>query len=257
MLSLAHVSAGYSGKDVLHDITLDVPSGELVCILGPNGCGKTTLLRAVAGLLPAKGEITLEGTSLRGMKRHDIAASVALLGQLSQVYFSYSVADTVMMGRYVHQRGALGSASAGDHAAVRESLELVGLWDLKDRFIDTLSGGQLQRVFLARTLAQEPRLILLDEPTNHLDLRYQVALMEAMRKWVKVKKRAVVGVLHDINLALAYADRLALMHKGRLVDYGTAEAVLAPAQLEQVFGMDVAGYMRSALSRWQAVTGEG
>lgn len=250
ILTLQNVCAGYDGQEVLHDINLSVEVGTFLCILGPNGCGKTTLLRAISGLLPAQGEIWLEQMPLQKMKRRDIASRVALLSQISQVYFAYSVYDTVMLGRYLHQRGAFQSVSAKDRDSVRRSLETVGLWDLRDRMIDTLSGGQLQRVFLARTLAQEPSLILLDEPTNHLDLRYQVSLMEALQVWARQPGHAVVGVLHDFTLALSFSDALVLMDKGRIEGVGAPEAVLQPKRLEAIFGMDVTAYMKKALARW-------
>lgn len=253
VLTLRDVRAGYGGQDVIRDISATVTDGEIVCILGPNGCGKTTLLRAIAGLLPSNGEILLDEMPVARLKRRQVAARVALLSQLSQVYFAYTVYDTVMLGRYLHQRGAFRSPSAADRAQVRACLDTVGMWDLRDRLIDTLSGGQLQRVFLARTLAQEPSLVLLDEPTNHLDLRYQVSLMEALRDWSSQPGRAVVGVLHDLNLALSFADRLVLMHEGGIVAQGLPEEVLKPALLEQVFGMDVAAYMKRALARWEAI----
>lgn len=253
LLTLRNVQAGYDGQNVLHDINLTVETGTFLCILGPNGCGKTTLLRAIAGLLPSQGEIWLDQTPLPRMKRRDIAARVALLSQISQVYFAYSVYDTVMLGRYLHQRGAFHTVSTTDRDTVRNSLETVGLWDLRDRMIDTLSGGQLQRVFLARTLAQEPSLILLDEPTNHLDLRYQVSLMEALQVWARLPGHAVVGVLHDINLALSFSDTLVLMDKGRVQGAGAPETVLRPKLLQAVFGMDVAAYMKKALTRWSGV----
>lgn len=183
ILTLRDVYAGYGGRDIVRGVSLTVDSGERFCILGPNGCGKTTLLRAIAGLLPARGEVLLDGKPIARMKRREIASHVALLSQLSQVYFSYSVFDTVMLGRYLHLRGALRTPSREDRDCVRRCLETVGLWEAREAMIDTLSGGQLQRVFLARTLAQEPSLILLDEPTNHLDLKYQAELMESLRDW--------------------------------------------------------------------------
>lgn len=253
LLTLRGVCVGYGGQDVVHDIGLTADAGDFVCVIGPNGCGKTTLLRAVAGLLPAKGEILICEKAITGMRRRDIAARVALLSQLSHGYFAYTVYDAVMLGRYAHQHATLQGPSRADREQVRACLETVGLWPLRERGIDTLSGGQLQRVFLARTLAQEPSVILLDEPTNHLDLQYQIALMESLREWSRQPGRAVVGVLHDLNLALSYADRLVLMHEGRVAAQGTPEQVLEPALLMRVFGLDVAAYMKHALTRWEAI----
>lgn len=253
LLSLRGVNAGYDQEDVLHDISLTVMRGEFLCIVGPNGCGKTTLLRVMAGLLASRGEILLHQTPLSSMKRRTVAAHVALLSQHTQLYFAYSVYDTVMFGRYLHQRGVFRAPSREDRARVREALETVGMWPMRERRIDALSGGQLQRVFLARTLAQEPAIILLDEPTNHLDLTYQVALMESLKAWLCQPERAVVGVLHDLNLALAYADRMALMHEGTIAAIGEAQEALRPQLLERVFGMDVGAFMRRALSRWEAI----
>ena len=254
VLTLRDVYAGYGGRDIVRGVSLTVDSGERFCILGPNGCGKTTLLRAIAGLLPARGEVLLDGKPIARMKRREIASHVALLSQLSQVYFSYSVFDTVMLGRYLHLRGALRTPSREDRDCVRRCLETVGLWEAREAMIDTLSGGQLQRVFLARTLAQEPSLILLDEPTNHLDLKYQAELMESLRDWASRGGRAVVGVLHDLNLALGFADRMLLMSQGEAVACGSAREALRPERLQEVFGIDVAAYMKRALARWEHVS---
>lgn len=253
ILTVSDLRAGYGGHDVVHGVSLDVHDGECLCVLGPNGCGKTTLLRAIAGLIPARGTALLGGKPLAGMRRREIASHVALLSQRSQVYFAYTVYDTVMLGRYLHLRGAFRTPAKADEASVRRCLETVGLWAQRDQMIDTLSGGQLQRVFLARTLAQEPRLILLDEPTNHLDLKHQIALIDALRDWARNERRAVIGVLHDINLALSLADRLLLMKDGDAIALGAPGEVLSGNLLREVFGMDVAAYMQRALSRWEGL----
>ena len=251
MLSLENVSAGYDGTDVLHGIDLLINGGEFVCVIGPNGCGKTTLLRVIAGLLPYRGNLSLQNQSVKKMRRKELAAHMALLSQISQLYYAFSIYDTVMHGRYHHLKGAFKKPSPSDHDAVRRCLQTVGLLELKDRMIDTLSGGQLQRVYLARTLAQEPSIILLDEPTNHLDLRHQMELMESLKDWCRTGERAVIGVLHDINLALAFADRIALLHEGRLISNGAPVEVLERDRLRAAFGMDVAGYMKGTLARWE------
>ena len=251
MLKVEHLTCGYGGAPVVKDLSFEVPAGGRLCILGPNGCGKTTLLRALAGLLPHEGKVTAEGRDLAAMDRRQLARTVALLSQISSVYFSYTVYETVLMGRYAHQTGgAFSGPGPEDRAIALECMERTGVADLRDRQVTELSGGQLQRVFLARTFAQQPRIILLDEPTNHLDLKYQVELVQELKAWVAGEGRCVVGVLHDVNLALDLADLFLLMEEGRARYFGPA-AEFDPAALNRVYQMDVGGYMRRSLTRWE------
>ena len=245
MLKVEHLTCGYGGAPVVKDLSFEVPAGGRLCILGPNGCGKTTLLRALAGLLPHEGKVTAEGRDLAAMDRRQLARTVALLSQISSVYFSYTVYETVLMGRYAHQTGgAFSGPGPEDRAIALECMERTGVADLRDRQVTELSGGQLQRVFLARTFAQQPRIILLDEPTNHLDLKYQVELVQELKAWAAGEGRCVVGVLHDVNLALDLADLFLLMEEGRARYFGPA-AEFDPATLNRVYQMDVGGYMRA------------
>ncbi|WP_417024987.1 ABC transporter ATP-binding protein [Candidatus Allofournierella excrementavium] len=251
MLKVEHLTCGYGGAPVVKDLSFEVPAGGRLCILGPNGCGKTTLLRALAGLLPHEGKVTAEGRDLAAMDRRQLARTVALLSQISSVYFSYTVYETVLMGRYAHQTGgAFSGPGPEDRAIALECMERTGVADLRDRQVTELSGGQLQRVFLARTFAQQPRIILLDEPTNHLDLKYQVELVQELKAWAAGESRCVVGVLHDVNLALDLADLFLLMEEGRARYFGPA-AEFDPAALNRVYQMDVGGYMRRSLQRWE------
>ena len=251
MLKVEHLTCGYGGAPVVKGLSFEVPAGGRLCILGPNGCGKTTLLRALAGLLPHEGKVTAEGRDLAAMDRRQLARTVALLSQISSVYFSYTVYETVLMGRYAHQTGgAFSGPGPEDRAIALECMERTGVADLRDRQVTELSGGQLQRVFLARTFAQQPRIILLDEPTNHLDLKYQVELVQELKAWVAGEGRCVVGVLHDVNLALDLADLFLLMEEGRARYFGPA-AEFDPAALNRVYQMDVGGYMRRSLTRWE------
>ena len=251
MLKVEHLTCGYGGAPVVKDLSFEVPAGGRLCILGSNGCGKTTLLRALAGLLPHEGKVTAEGRDLAAMDRRQLARTVALLSQISSVYFSYTVYETVLMGRYAHQTGgAFSGPGPEDRAIALECMERTGVADLRDRQVTELSGGQLQRVFLARTFAQKPRVILLDEPTNHLDLKYQVELVQELKAWAAGEGRCVVGVLHDVNLALDLADLFLLMEEGRARYFGPA-AEFDPAALNRVYQMDVGGYMRRSLQRWE------
>jgi iron complex transport system ATP-binding protein len=252
MLSVKNVFCGYDGIDAIHGVSFEVSAGQNLCIAGPNGCGKTTILRAIAGLLPYKGHIQFENSEISSLKRAKIAKSIALMTQITSVYFSYSIFETVMLGRYLHiNGGAFASPSNEDKQYVMQCLEDVGLADIKDRQITSLSGGQLQRVFLARTFAQDPTMILLDEPTNHLDLKYQIELIERLRLWSAQKNRAIIGVLHDLNLTLHFADKVLLINDGKTAAFGDAQDVLEGGLLQQVYGIDVKEYMINSLRKWE------
>ena len=250
MLQIEHITCGYGGPPIVRDVSFRVHEGERLCILGPNGCGKTTLLRAIAGILPSEGTIRIGDVDLNRLPARKRAKVLALMSQLSPAAFDYTVYESVMLGRYAHQKGGLLTRqSEADRRAVEESLNLTGTWELRDQLVTELSGGQLQRVFLARTFAQEPQVILLDEPTNHLDLRYQVELIDSLRTWASKGNRCVVGVFHDINLALSFADTVLLLDKGSVLAQEQAEQ-LDLALLNDLYGMDVRTHMKTTLQKW-------
>lgn len=251
MLRIENLSCGYGGPPIVQDISFHVKEGEKFCILGPNGCGKTTLLRALAGLLQSSGNMELLGQDLRTIPIKKRARLMALMSQFSPATFDYTVYEAVMLGRYAHQAsGLLSGESSKDKKAVEESMRLTGTWELRDRLITRLSGGQLQRVFLARTFAQEPKAILLDEPTNHLDLRYQVELVESLKNWAAAGGRCVVGVFHDMNLALSFADTVLLLNHGSIQHCGSMKD-FDLSMLDRLYNMDVRAHMVASLKRWE------
>lgn len=256
ILSVKEVYCGYQDTEILHGISFDAFQKEKICILGKNGCGKTTLLKAIANMIPFTGEVFACGLSVRKAQRIEVAKTISLMSQMHSIYFSYSVYETVMMGRYVYQKGIFSTQNAEDKKIVEESLKQTKAWELKDRLLTELSGGQLQRVILARVLAQSPNIILLDEPTNHLDLKYQIELMEYLDEWVKKGERCVVSVLHDINLALNFADKILLMEEGKSVMYTPAEE-LPLDTLNKVYGMDIGTYMKTSLKKWDVLEKNG
>lgn len=246
-----HITCGYGTQPVVQDVSFSVQPGEMLCILGSNGCGKSTLLKAAAGLLPCSGQVLALGQDFLSLERRQAARTLAFLSQQSSPAFGYTVEQTVAMGRYAHRsKGLFQGQTAQDAALVQQALEQTGLWELRHRTITQLSGGQLQRVFLARVFAQDPRIILLDEPTNHLDLKYQLDLMQHLRRWLEGPDRCVVGVLHDLNLALHFADSLLLMEQGKALCQSPVQQ-LDLTLLNQVYGMDVHNYMQTVSQRWR------
>ena len=207
--------------------------------------------QAIAGILPFQGDIEIDGKPVRKMKHREVSQKIAMLSQISGIYFTYSVYDTVMMGRYLHIKDKmLGLPSAEDKSAVMSCLEAVDLVSDANRLITTLSGGQLQRVFLARTLAQDPEIILLDEPTNHLDLKYQLELVEYLKAWTTDGRRTIIGVMHDINLAMKLSGNIMVMKDGCVKAQGKTDEVITDALMQEVYDIDVGRYMREAYRRW-------
>jgi iron complex transport system ATP-binding protein len=255
MLDIKNLSAGYNGKNVITDISFSVQTGQALSIIGPNGCGKTTLLKCIASLLPYEGTVTLDGENLSAMKRRELARKVAVMSQQNAVYFPYSVYDTVMLGRYGHIKQGLfgGEPGRDDIYNVEESIRVLGLWELRDRLINTLSGGQLQRVFLARVLAQNPRVILLDEPTNHLDLKHQLELVDYVREWVN-DSRAVIGVFHDMNIALRLSKTVLFMESGKIGRMGEFRDIADRHFLKGLFDIDVVQYMTENSRLWETMS---
>ena len=256
-LELVHVSAGYGRDPVLKDISFSLRGGQRIAILGRNGSGKTTLLRVIAGLLPYSGTVRLCGADVQRLKREELAKRVAMMSQFAGASLSYTVEETVRMGRYVHRAsGLLGGMLSGNEEKEREAvnacLRAAGLENKKDRPVTELSGGQLQRVFLARALAQEPSVMLLDEPTSHMDLKYQTELVDYLRDWGAQPGHAVVGVLHDISLALRLADVFCFLKDGRVLAFGDA-GVISPQLLEETWEMDVAGWMEQSARRMEEI----
>jgi iron complex transport system ATP-binding protein len=237
---------------VIRNIGLEAEGGEFLCVAGPNGSGKSTLLRALARLIPRSGEVRVDGADTESMKRRDLAKKIALLGQASRFYFPYTVYDTVALGRYAYGEGLMAALRPRDRRIIDEKLEQLGLGDLREARITELSGGQLQRVFLARTLAQDPAVILLDEPTNHLDLKYQVELLRHLGAWASGGGGIVIAVLHDLNLARSFARRLILLDRGEISAGGPAAEVLDSPALDAAYGMNIPAFMRDSLKLWNS-----
>jgi len=251
MLVVKDLCSGYNGADVIFDINFKVENGESLCLLGPNGCGKSTLLKSISRIIDYRGSVLIEGKDVSAFSRKELAKKIALLSQSTQVFFPYTVFETVSMGRYAYSQGFLKDLSAEDGNVIKNILIKLDLWDIKDRMIDELSGGTLQRVFLARTLAQTPDIILLDEPANNLDLKHQIELLEFLKEWVKENNKSVIGVFHDLNLARHFGDTAILMNCGKLAANGKIDEILNSDMLCKVFDIDIHGFMRESFEKWK------
>ncbi|MBI5067891.1 MAG: ABC transporter ATP-binding protein [Deltaproteobacteria bacterium] len=238
LVEVRDASFSYGALPALQGVSFQAAPGELVGLVGPNGAGKSTLLRLVAGLVaPGKGAVRLQGLDPARAPRRAVARVCALVPQEAQVHWPFTVREAVMMGRAAHQ-GLLAVPDRFDQGAVDGALEACDLRPFADRRLDTLSGGERRRVFFARALAQEPRLLLLDEPTAFLDLAHQVM---AMRMAVVAARAGlcVVAVLHDLNLAAQACSRLVVLSRGRVVAEGAPAEVLTAERVEEVWGLPV------------------
>lgn len=234
LLQIDHVTVQIAAHTIVHEASLGVSKGEVVGIMGPNGCGKSTILRAVyRALKPHAGIIRLNGDDLQGLSHRASAQHVAALAQQSTSDIDFTVAETVAMGRIPHSNG--GTLSAREQQLCDEAMASMGISHLRDRGMLSLSGGERQRALIARTLVQEPKLLVLDEPTNHLDAAHQVQLL----RMLMALDLGVLVVLHDLNLAAAVCDRLHFVRDGRIVATGSPAELLDPDLVRSVFDVDV------------------
>jgi iron complex transport system ATP-binding protein len=227
-----------SGREILRDVDLDVPAGSWVCVVGPNGAGKTTLLHAVAGLVPFDGAAELWGRPLSAYPRRERARHVGLVPQQPVVPDGITVEEYVRLGRTPHL-GVLGAERPEDVLAVRTAIDRLELASEHDRRLDSLSGGELQRVVVARALAQAAPLLLLDEPTTGLDLGHQIRVLELVEALRRSDGLTVLSTMHDLTLAGRFADHFALLSEGRLVSKGSRSDVLDPVVIAEHFGTSV------------------
>ncbi len=240
MLELRHVGCRYDDRFVLKDISVRIEDGDLVGVIGPNGSGKTTLIRAATrAIKPAEGEVLLKGKPLGEFGFKELAQQVAVVGRLYDLDVHMRVEDLVLLGRIPHRRGFRLMERESDMDIARRAMDLTGTLSLKSRFVDSLSSGERQLAFIARSLAQEPELLLLDEPTSHLDITHQARVLDLIRKLNRDKGLTVLVVLHDLNLASQYCDRLFLLGDGVLRKDGTPDEVLTYQTIEEVYHMPV------------------
>ena len=251
MLSVNNLTVSYGALTVVDSLSFSVESGQWLMIAGPNGAGKSTALGAISGAVPYSGLIECMGKDIKTIKPHDIAKVIGVLSQRHSISYPFTVAEIVRLGRYAHGKGIFSGSSNNDEEAINRAIKLTGMEPFLNQSALTLSGGELQRTFIAQLFAQEPSLLILDEPTNYLDLVYQKQVFTLISEWLKTPGRAVVSVVHDLSLARAYGTEALLLNAGKTVSQGSVRETLSPENLKNVYDMDVFEWMRIMLNQWQ------
>lgn len=235
MICLQHITVSYGERRILDDLDLSFGEGRITAVMGPNGCGKTTLLRLVDGLLePTAGRVTIDGTAVQDYPARQLAQKVAFVRQHQRTDFEFSAFETVLMGRNPYQH-RLQNESQEDWDIVERCMKQTGTWHLRLARPAQMSGGELQRVMIARALAQQTPVLLMDEPVSNLDIAHQIEVMRLLRD---ASGKTVLIVLHDLNLALRFCDDLLLLHDSRYVYHGPVAGGLTPENIQAVYGVE-------------------
>jgi len=238
-LRINNIACRYETTNVLENINFSAKGGDFIGIIGPNASGKSTLLKSISKVLkPYTGVVLLNERDVYTFKSAEIAKNLAVVPQESVISFAFTALEVVLMGRTPHLN-RFEMESTQDLIIAQKSMELTNTWYLAERPIDTLSGGEKQRIIIARALTQEPRVLLLDEPTDHLDINHQIEILDLIKRLSKEEEMIVIGVFHDLNIASQYCDRLILLHKGRIFAAGGAGDVLTGENIEKVYGVKV------------------
>jgi iron complex transport system ATP-binding protein len=251
MLSVDKITVRIDQKTIIEDVSFDLAKNDFLMIVGPNGSGKTTLVKAIMNSIEHTGAAMLGNTCIRHMKSRALAREIGVLTQSHSTGFNYSVRDVVSLGRYAYSTGLFRTADDEDERMVSEAMEKTGVDHLAHRKIDSLSGGEVQRVYLAQLFAQDTSILILDEPTNHLDLQYQISIFDMIARWSREGDRAVIAIVHDLNLVYSFGTSAMLMKDGRVFKTGSVEETLSRENLKSVYNVDVQAWMKNLLKHWE------
>ena len=251
MLDVRDLSVAYGGRKIVKNVSFTVEPGQWLMIIGPNGAGKTTIINAISQGARYTGEVYFQGKDVRKMRSRELARCMGVLTQNHYVGYDFTVEEVIRLGRYSHRPGYFEGGRDESEAKVDEAVAKTGMEPFLKQSVLTLSGGELQRAFLAQLFVQDPKLLMLDEPTNHLDLVYQRQVFALVKKWMEDTGGAVVSVVHDLSLARMYGTHALLLDKGECVLVGDIQQAYEPEVLNKVYSMDVRAWMRSVLSQWE------
>ncbi len=251
LLNVNDMTVRLGGLTIVDHVNFSLSDGEWLMIVGPNGAGKSTIINAISQGTAYTGEVRVLGKDVRRYRPHELARLIGVLAQTHSMGYGFTVGSVVRLGRYAYSPGLFSGGRDEDESMVARALELTGMTRFVDQNVLTLSGGELQRTFLAQLFAQDPRILMLDEPTNHLDLVYQKQVFELISEWIKTPGKAVVSVVHDLSLARAYGTRALLLDGGKTVAYGALDDAFSPEHLNRAYRMNVPEWMRSMLGQWQ------
>lgn len=251
LLDVENLKVRLGGRPIVGGVSLKVEPGHWLMVAGPNGAGKSTLIHAVTQGVPYTGKVLFDGKDISEFRAAELARNIGVLTQSHNVHYDFTVEEVVRLGRYAYSPGIFSKGNDGDESAIRSALEKTGLIDIRNQSVTTLSGGERQRTFLAQVFAQDPRLLILDEPTNHLDPVYQKQIFGMIRNWIADSGKAVISVVHDLSLAKMFGTDALLMQQGQPSESGPIDTVLTEENLENVYSMDMYGWMNGLLSQWQ------
>ncbi len=250
MLTVQDLTVRYGKLTIVDRVSFSVERGQWLMVVGPNGAGKSTVAGAISQTIPSGGQVLFDGRDISKMKRRELARRIGVLTQSHYVGYGFTTEEVIRLGRYAHSQGLLGRSDGDGEEKVQAAIRRTGLEPFLKQSVLTLSGGELQRTFLAQLLAQDHQLLILDEPTNHLDLVYQKEVFALVREWLDDGGGAVISVVHDLSLAKSYGTHALLMDCGRVVAQGTVKEVLLPERLNGVYRMDVGAWMRGLYRQW-------
>lgn len=250
MIEVSSLSVTLGGKQIVQDVSFIADSGQWLMVAGPNGAGKTSIVNAISQSIPYTGSVAVDGVSLRGMKSRTLARKIGVLAQNRPLSYAFTAEEIVRLGCYSHRSSFFSSPEADSEALFQAAVRSTGIEEFLSRPVTTLSGGEVQRVFLAQLFAQDPQILILDEPANHLDLPFQKQIFDLTDAWRRQGNKTVISVVHDLSMAKLYGTHTLLLSHGRTAAFGTAEEVLTEENLSEVYGINVSKWMKKLYELW-------